>query len=480
MADEWFYARDGQKHGPLSPPDLKRLSTSGQLLPTDLIWKQGMAQWVPAGSVKQLFAGASPETPSGVLAEPGIPFPGPPKNTPSAPAVGFRKRAAEAARCARATAERTQLVNVTLPRAYAELGKVKFNDATCRGEFAEVFSQIEHLLSQRNRIQEECKARPAGTTLADKAKKAAADAAALARQKAIDLQVYQAYSKLGEAVYQRHGNGAGPAAVTQPISTAIAKRDELDEELSVMAFAAKGRWLTPKRLALAAAGFIALTVVFGGLQLFSTGDSGFRNRLMGEWKSDSGLTLTFHSGSVVAAGEGDSFKTPYTVRPASKQVLFKLTRGSETRSFSGTLEDDSLQLESSHKGSEVLIFTRVAKPTRNGGSSYSADDGGFSGSTDGGRETGSMGQSKTTKSRSPRSGSAMFKNGYQYGLQAGREHRRSLESTHPRQRAGILEIIKNTKMGFNNELKSCDPRQTQHIDLARGKLDGYEAGLNGE
>jgi hypothetical protein len=56
MASEWFYTQNGQQApAPVSAAELKRLATAGQLLPTDLVWREGMANWVPASSIKDLF-----------------------------------------------------------------------------------------------------------------------------------------------------------------------------------------------------------------------------------------------------------------------------------------------------------------------------------------------------------------------------------------------------------------------------------------
>lgn len=59
----------GTAGGPLTPAQLKRLADSGQLSPTDLVWKEGLAQWVPAGKVRGLFPvsppAAVPPEPSG-------------------------------------------------------------------------------------------------------------------------------------------------------------------------------------------------------------------------------------------------------------------------------------------------------------------------------------------------------------------------------------------------------------------------------
>lgn len=59
MADAiWYYAKHDQQHGPVSAAQLQELVTGGTLLPTDLVWKEGMDDWAPASEVKGLFASA--------------------------------------------------------------------------------------------------------------------------------------------------------------------------------------------------------------------------------------------------------------------------------------------------------------------------------------------------------------------------------------------------------------------------------------
>lgn len=55
----WHYQKDGQQHGPVPSQQLKELAASGHLLPTDLIWKEGMSDWVPASKLKGLFIAQS-------------------------------------------------------------------------------------------------------------------------------------------------------------------------------------------------------------------------------------------------------------------------------------------------------------------------------------------------------------------------------------------------------------------------------------
>jgi len=43
------------KSGPVSTAQLQALATSGQLQQADMVWKEGMAQWVPASTITELF-----------------------------------------------------------------------------------------------------------------------------------------------------------------------------------------------------------------------------------------------------------------------------------------------------------------------------------------------------------------------------------------------------------------------------------------
>ena len=63
MADQWHYSVAGEKKGPISSGELKRLASAGKLSRTDLIWKEGMANWAPAGKVKGLFPVQETSTP---------------------------------------------------------------------------------------------------------------------------------------------------------------------------------------------------------------------------------------------------------------------------------------------------------------------------------------------------------------------------------------------------------------------------------
>lgn len=57
MSQEWYYSIDGDRQGPVTAQDLKKLVDSGTLKAADLVWKDGMADWVAAKTIKGLFGG---------------------------------------------------------------------------------------------------------------------------------------------------------------------------------------------------------------------------------------------------------------------------------------------------------------------------------------------------------------------------------------------------------------------------------------
>src|SRR5687767_5443121 len=60
MPTEWFYGKGGQQFGPVDGAQLKQLAVSGQLQPTDLVWKQEMQDWAQASTIKALFSEVGP------------------------------------------------------------------------------------------------------------------------------------------------------------------------------------------------------------------------------------------------------------------------------------------------------------------------------------------------------------------------------------------------------------------------------------
>lgn len=47
----WYLGRDGQQFGPVTESEFHRLFRTGQLLPTDLAWREGYPEWQPVGAL---------------------------------------------------------------------------------------------------------------------------------------------------------------------------------------------------------------------------------------------------------------------------------------------------------------------------------------------------------------------------------------------------------------------------------------------
>lgn len=59
---EWFYEKNGEQHGPITEIDLKGMYGNGELTRSNLVWREGMADWTAFGTVFKLEEGASSKT----------------------------------------------------------------------------------------------------------------------------------------------------------------------------------------------------------------------------------------------------------------------------------------------------------------------------------------------------------------------------------------------------------------------------------
>lgn len=55
MADIWFYTRSGKQMEPVSTAELRQMAAQGHLKPTDMVWREGMPQWIRAAAAKGIF-----------------------------------------------------------------------------------------------------------------------------------------------------------------------------------------------------------------------------------------------------------------------------------------------------------------------------------------------------------------------------------------------------------------------------------------
>lgn len=278
MAAQWHYSKGGERHGPVSSDQLRQLAASGQLGPTDLVWRDGMAEWQKASSVKGLF----PSQTSGPTEPPPIPLTPPPEADPASttpePAAGRSEKrgllgtlsslghaAKTAAVVAAKEAERAKINNVDLPKAYAALGRDVHGRGAYREEFSGIYHQIDDLLARlRNLEGEPPKQSNSPATFADKAKAAAVATKQKAEVQAMRLQLSRLMNKLGEAAYERHGTAAGSPETTGPIASLLSRASTLDAEVEQQRQASGGRFITRRR-ALAAAGVFCACVILLGV-----------------------------------------------------------------------------------------------------------------------------------------------------------------------------------------------------------------------
>ena len=87
----WYYARGESEQGPISSAQIKALAATGALRRDDLVWKEGMENWLPASDVDELFPqnkkkGIEPEKKAApATKDNGTPTPKPASTRPSLP-----------------------------------------------------------------------------------------------------------------------------------------------------------------------------------------------------------------------------------------------------------------------------------------------------------------------------------------------------------------------------------------------------------
>jgi uncharacterized RDD family membrane protein YckC len=74
---DWFYAKNNQQNGPVSHEVLVSMLQQGQVGPGDLVWRDGMGSWQPAGTVAELAAVGPAANPALGYFNP-VPMGGPP------------------------------------------------------------------------------------------------------------------------------------------------------------------------------------------------------------------------------------------------------------------------------------------------------------------------------------------------------------------------------------------------------------------
>lgn len=56
---QWFFSTDGHRQGPYTAKEMRLAADSGRLAPDDMVWREGMSNWVKATRVRGLFTDAT-------------------------------------------------------------------------------------------------------------------------------------------------------------------------------------------------------------------------------------------------------------------------------------------------------------------------------------------------------------------------------------------------------------------------------------
>jgi hypothetical protein len=99
---QWYYSKNGTQLGPIGDEEIKAKIASGEVASTDLVWKDGMGDWLPAGQVGELRAVIGSSLPGAVSSN--LP-PGPVH--PYAPPISVPGGYPVATSCAKASTAKT-------------------------------------------------------------------------------------------------------------------------------------------------------------------------------------------------------------------------------------------------------------------------------------------------------------------------------------------------------------------------------------
>jgi hypothetical protein len=322
MATEWYLEKTGQWVGPFSSLQLRELALAGKLKKDDELRKGESGNPVPAGKVKNLFSEDKredrPRQPPPRLPQPEsfpteslkfapTPLPAtsqlkgrqpPPlpqdvdassgsssdsSESPSLPPADtapsrrqeilnivfdksktlvrqFSATAKSAALLTRRQAERTKILNVSLPKEFTTLGEYVYSTNAFRDEFPNSLGQLDDLHAKVEELESRVRSRPAGEKFTDKAKSVAASTKDRAEAQVHRLQLSRLTAKFGKEVFEKHGESSGPRELISPIEKLLSRCDVLTAEIDELSKRNVGSLVTPKRLAIGGIVFICVIV----------------------------------------------------------------------------------------------------------------------------------------------------------------------------------------------------------------------------
>lgn len=152
-------------------------------------------------------------------------------------------------------AERTKLVNLTLPHAYAALGTALYSDRRYASDFPDLYGELDRLSDEQRRLTES-KRHASASSLGERAQKIVGSAKDFAVAGTMSFQLQRLVAKLGEAAFVKYGNDAGEPTQVSPIADGVVRLAALDAELSSTSTSLKadGKALSSRRQLLFLAG----------------------------------------------------------------------------------------------------------------------------------------------------------------------------------------------------------------------------------
>ena len=266
MPQEWFVRRGDKVRGPLTSDDVKQLVAKGIVVASDMVRKSENPEWRQAGTVKGLFGAVGSEAPvpspqpQSKAEAPFVPVPPP---LPSSPAnrqavrtphpstakavetmqaglTDIMSTAKQAKDLAAAHARRTQITQMTLPKAYLALGKDVFVGERFREEFSDLFQRINTANDEIAKVAATTKERPQATDLKGKLQSGAAQLMAQGQTTKLGYQRESLVRELGKKAFESHGTAAGSPELVSPITSAKEEIARLDEQIAGLSSGKQG------------------------------------------------------------------------------------------------------------------------------------------------------------------------------------------------------------------------------------------------
>lgn len=82
---QWYYSKNGTQLGPVDESALRSKLASGELSPSDLVWREGLADWLPAARVPEFQSSPTAAAPGPLSPPVSAPPLGQPQPQPYSP-----------------------------------------------------------------------------------------------------------------------------------------------------------------------------------------------------------------------------------------------------------------------------------------------------------------------------------------------------------------------------------------------------------